>query len=194
MASWMIVPSRSSTSGTGSIFRPRTNSKRRRTESGYVQDESNVEQPQMQKQQASQNQNKKGGKPKPKPIIGTSDSTTNGRKMRTPPADIFVWGVHPSTSIDDIVNDLGTSGIQISASDIEKKSNPEAKLCSYRISVPATLLEKALEPSIWPLRVKVREYIHYSNRARQSQNNEGSGNNTVASDRSNGVSGASSDL
>ena len=44
------------------------------------------------------------------------------------------------------MNDLGTSGFQISASDIKKKSNPKAKLCSYRMSVPATLLEKALDP------------------------------------------------
>ena len=73
--------------------------------------------------------------------------------MRTPPADIFVWGVHPSTTKEDIVSDLEISGIKISACDIEKKSNAE---------------EKALDPGIWPLRVKVREFIHYSNRPKQS--------------------------
>ena len=32
--------------------------------------------------------------------------------------------------------------------DIEKKSKPEANMCSYRISVPAVDLEKALNASI----------------------------------------------
>ena len=80
---------------------------------------------------------------------------------------IFVWGVHPSTTIDDIVNDLADSGINIAPTDIEKKSKAEAHLCSYRISVAVKDLEKALSPDIWPLRVRVREYVHYSNKNRQ---------------------------
>ena len=99
---------------------------------------------------------------KPKPVVGTSDSNLTGRKMRSPPADIFVWGVHPLTSIEDIVNDLAASGIDIKDSDVEKKSKPEAYLCSYKISVPIPDLTKALDPSIWPLRVKVREFVHYA--------------------------------
>ena len=87
--------------------------------------------------------------------------------MRSPPADIFVWGVHPDTEIDDIINDLAESDIKVEAKDIEKKSRPEAYLTSYRISVQASDLSKALDPAIWPLRVKVREYIHY---ARKNQN------------------------
>ena len=93
-------------------------------------------------------------------MVGTSDKV--GRKMKSPPADIFVWGVHPETSIDDIVNDLAESNIVIKATDIEKNSRDEAYLCSYRISVHASDLQKALDPSIWPLRVKVREFVHYS--------------------------------
>ena len=85
---------------------------------------------------------------KVKSIIGTSDSSANGRQMKAPPANIFVWGVHPSTSIEDIVNDLKERCIEISKNDIEKKSKPEASLCSYRISIPAALLDKALDPSI----------------------------------------------
>ena len=45
-----------------------------------------------------------------------------------------------------------------------KKSKPEAGLNSYKISVKAEDLQKALDPSIWPMRVKVREYIYYSRR------------------------------
>ena len=68
------------------------------------------------------------------------------------------------TSVDDIVNDLAESNIVIKASDIEKKSKEEAYLCSYRISVPAGDLPRALDPAIWPLRVKVREFVHYARR------------------------------
>ena len=41
--------------------------------------------------------------------------------------------------------------------DVLKKSKDEAPLLSFKISVRAEDLEKALDPSIWPLRVKVRE-------------------------------------
>ena len=45
-----------------------------------------------------------------------------------------------------------------------KKSKDEAFLTSYKISVKAEDLLKALNPAIWPMRVKVREFIHYSRR------------------------------
>ena len=186
------IPPQGSRQNAG-VYRPRSNSKRRRTEDGYVEDDQGKGQP-PPRHQGSHPQNKNVGKSKPKPIIGTSDSSANGRKMRTPPADIFVWGVHPSTSVEDIVNDLEASGISVSVSDIEKKSNPEAKLCSYRVSVPATLLEKALDPGIWPLRVKVREFIHYSNRPKQPRNNGETDKNSNSSERSSGASGSSSNL
>ena len=82
--------------------------------------------------------------------------------MRSPPADIFVYGVHPDTSPEDIVQDLAFSDIIISTQDITVKSKEEAYLKSYKISVKAEDLQKALDPSVWPLRVKVREFIHYS--------------------------------
>ena len=87
--------------------------------------------------------------------------------MKSPPADIFVWGVHPETTLDDIVSDLAASDIKIETKDIQKKSKPDANMTSYKISIPASDLQKALEPDIWPLRVKVREYIYYSNKPRQ---------------------------
>ena len=87
--------------------------------------------------------------------------------MKSPPADIFIWGVHPSTTIEDIVNDLAASDITVESKDVLKKSKGESNLCSYKISVPAPDLVKALDPSIWPMRVKVREYVYYSNRSRK---------------------------
>ena len=46
----------------------------------------------------------------------------------------------------------------------KKKSKPEAYLVSYKIRVKAEDLQVALNPSVWPLRVKVREFINYSKR------------------------------
>ena len=97
----------------------------------------------------------------PKFVVGTASSSTSGRKMRSPPADIFIWGVHPDTTKEDIVNDLAESDIKIDVNDIVKKSKDDAPLNSYKISVPAADLSKALDASVWPLRVKVREYIYY---------------------------------
>ena len=58
----------------------------------------------------------------------------------------------------------------------QKKSKDEAYLCSYRISVPAADLQKALDPALWPLRVKVREFIHYARKTpRHQQVGEGQG-------------------
>ena len=86
---------------------------------------------------------------KNKPIVGTSNfSIVSGRKMRSPPADIFVWGVHPETTADDIANDLAASGINATKNDILKKSRDDAALHSYKISVPAADLQKALSSDI----------------------------------------------
>ena len=64
------------------------------------------------------------------------------------------------TTEEDIENDLKDSDILIDAKDIIKKSKPEAALNSFKISVKAEDLHIALDPSVWPLRVKVREFIH----------------------------------
>ena len=115
--------------------------------------------------QAAQNNSKKG-------VVGTSNPAITGRKMKSPPAAIFVWGVHPETTTEDIVNDLAASDIHIEAKDIEKKSREEAFLMSYKINVPGDQLTKALNPDIWPLRVKVREFIHYKKKP-QSRSQQG---------------------
>ena len=95
--------------------------------------------------------------------------------MRSPPADIFIYGVHPDTTPDDIVQDLACSDIIIRVQDIQIKSREEAYLKSYKISVKAEDLQKALDPSVWPLRVKVREFIHYSRKPAANQRYDGHG-------------------
>ena len=67
------------------------------------------------------------------------------------------------------MNDLAASDIHIEVKDIEKKSREEAFLVSYKINIPADKLEKALNPEIWPLRVKVREFIYYKRKPQSRQ-------------------------
>ena len=96
--------------------------------------------------------------------------------MKSPPADIFVWGVHKETSKEDIKNDLAASDIKVEIKDIIKKSHDDAHVCSYKISVAAEDLEKALCPEIWPLRVKVREFVHFT---KKNNNNNRDQHNQV---------------
>ena len=42
--------------------------------------------------------------------------------MKAAPADIFVWGVNPDITIDDIVEDLADSDIIVKPEDILKKT------------------------------------------------------------------------
>ena len=97
-------------------------------------------------------------------VVTGSRTSDRIRKMKSPLADIFVYGVPRDTTKEDIVEDLEESEIQTSPEDgiLMSKGNPS--VVSYRISVKAEDLSKALDPSVWPLRVKVREFIHYKKR------------------------------
>ena len=66
--------------------------------------------------------------PPAKTVVGTVRSAANGRKMRLPPTDIFVWGMHPDTVPDDIVINLTESGIEIEQKDVIKKSRDGSAL------------------------------------------------------------------
>ena len=81
--------------------------------------------------------------------------------MKSPPVDIFVYGVPRDTNKSDIKEDLGDSDIVVSEEDISLLSAGTPAVVSYNISVKAQDLAKALNPNVWPLRVKVREFIHY---------------------------------
>ena len=43
------------------------------------------------------------------------------------------------------------------------------KIKTGRIRLKAEDLQKALNPAVWPLRVKVREFVHYSKRNQQNK-------------------------
>ena len=84
--------------------------------------------------------------------------------------DIFVYGVPRITEKADIVADLADSDIKIEESDIILMSKNSPAVLSFKISVKAEDLEKALDPSVWPMRVKVREFIHYRSMRQDKRN------------------------
>ena len=102
-------------------------------------------------------------------VSGTGPSDGVTRKMKAAPADIFVWGIHPDISVNDIVEDLKTSDIDIKPEDIvcktrvsdEQKQQGHLPLDCYKITVKSEDLEKVMKSEVWPARVKVRQWIHY---------------------------------
>lgn len=96
-----------------------------------------------------------------KPVVTGNRAGETTRRMKSPPVDIFVYGVPRATEKADIVADLADSDIKIEESDIILMSKGSPSVLSYKISVKAEDLEKAMNPSVWPMRVKVREFIHY---------------------------------
>ena len=94
--------------------------------------------------------------------------------MKTAPCDIFIYGVHKSTEVADIIEDLAASEIEVKQEDIVKKTRENATVDCYKITVKAEDLEKALRPETWPLRVKAREWIYYPSK-RQGRGPAGSG-------------------
>ena len=145
-----------------------------------------------QDQQGGQGGQGQGHGPGPKQqamkaISGTrSRANENAGKMKSTPADIFIYGVHKETMKSDIVDDLKDSGIVIREEDIEKKTREGQNVDSYRISVKAEDLEKALDPSLWPLRVRVREWIHYPTRRRGQDRREQDEGNRFGQGRNGG--------
>ena len=104
-----------------------------------------------------------------KAVSGTHiDKTGSGnRKMKVAPVDIFVYGAHKETTAEDIVVELKCSDIVISKEDIVEKTRENSNVKSFKISVKAEYLEKALKPETWPLRVKVREWVYYPKKREQ---------------------------
>ena len=77
--------------------------------------------------------------------------------------------------------------------DIINKSKDGTALNSFRISVPAADLQKALDPTIWPLRVKVREYVFYPRKSKTTNSSKTDPDNIASQQAQNGENQAESD-
>ena len=111
-----------------------------------------------------------------KAVVGNGGGSghATGRKMKTARADIFIYAVDISTTVDDIVEDLASSNIEVHANHVVKKTRAgvEARFDCYRISVKQEDLDKSLKPETWPLGVRVRPWVHYP-ASRPSHGREG---------------------
>ena len=65
----------------------------------------------------------------------------------------FCYGIHKGIIKQDIVDDLDKGDIRITIDDIVQMSKPNetSHVVSFKISGVAEDLEKALDPTIWPL-------------------------------------------
>ena len=85
--------------------------------------------------------------------------------MKSPPVYIFCeWCPNWDTEKEYILADLVDSDIKISETEIVLTSKGTPAVVSFKISVKAEDLDKTLNPNVWPMRVKVREFIHYKYR------------------------------
>ena len=110
----------------------------------------------------SQNKRRNVGKP----VVSGTRTQEKIRKIESLPAKIFCYGIPKGTTKKDIVYDINEADIKITFDDIVQmcKPNETSNVVSFKILVPAEDLEKALDPTVWPLRVRVREFIHYQKR------------------------------
>ena len=107
------------------------------------------------------------------------------RKMKVAPVDIFVYGVHKDTTFEDIIEEVKYSDIDISKDDIVEKAREGSSVKSFKISIKAEFLEKALKT--WPLRVcvKVGEWMYFLRKrngeegGRMGQRSNGSGGHST---------------
>ena len=83
------------------------------------------------------------------PVVSGSRKDDSTRKMRSAPADIFIYNVNPKCTVENIVDDLKASNICVAKSDVIRmsKSAPADSrplLDSYRITLQAEDFQKAL--------------------------------------------------
>lgn len=112
---------------------------------------------------------------------GVRDSAGAARRMKTARSDVFIYAVDPDTTVEDIIEDLAFSQVEVSAPNVVKKTRVGyTGLDCYRISVKREDLEKALKPDTWPAGVRVREWVHYP--ARRPGQDGGQGQHGVGRD------------
>ena len=97
-----------------------------------------------------------------KAVVGTGGGSL-GRKMKTARADIFIYAVDQSTTVGDIVEGLALNQIEVSPSHVVKKTRTDvqSRFDCYRISVKQEDMDKSLQPDMWPMGVRVRQWVHY---------------------------------
>ena len=74
-----------------------------------------------------------------------------------PSRDLFIFRVDPETEVADIRLHLENRELHVRS--LEQLSHPDAKLKSYRLSVPVSEYRQLFSEDLWPSGVRVRKYI-----------------------------------
>ena len=91
-------------------------------------------------------------------------STSLGSRFRGGPdikdlSDIFVYHVASDVTVGDVKSHLKQEGITVQQLRINiRTSNKDAIYKSFRIIAPGIYKDTLMNPEIWPVGVKVREY------------------------------------
>ena len=94
--------------------------------------------------------------------IVTGIGGSNRFKGGPPPTrDYFIYRVVKPTTEEAIKDFLQDN--EITCDKVKMVSNPEAKYCSFKISVCVNEVDKLLTPDIWPEGVRVRKFFNNAN-------------------------------
>ena len=95
---------------------------------------------------------------------GSSKSFTGAPE---PSRDLFIYRVSPEANVDDIKEFISTDGVVVR--DLIKKSSPESRFQSYRLTVKQSDEKRLLDEAFWPEGVRVRRYWIKRNTQEQTE-------------------------
>ena len=82
--------------------------------------------------------------------------------------DLFVSRVHDKVSVSDLKKHLTSRGFEISNMRIDVTSHKDAVNKSFRVIAPDNMKELLLCNDVWPIGIRVQEYGHRKNRAKNN--------------------------
>ena len=92
--------------------------------------------------------------------MGKGDST--GLTAVPPPdRDFFIWRVHKSDEIKEVGDYIVRKGVDYRK--LEKKSNENARLNSFKLTISIDDMPKVNDPLFWPKGWNVRRWFERSN-------------------------------
>jgi hypothetical protein len=96
-------------------------------------------------------------------IVGKAKTHEKIKGAPEPSRDVFVFRLDEGTKESEVEDFVRESGITIRA--VKCVSHPDAKYCSFRVTVGKTDFPKLMSDTLWPAGVMIRKYIPARNEA-----------------------------